>query len=105
MPAIGRAKRTMSEQTPIDKQLGQLVAERTSELAAANDALRKELAAERQRAEAAQRINEGGAQLVLASIPGLVASLTPTGDVDFVNNPLLEYCGRTLEELQHWGTG
>src|SRR5207244_9672986 len=50
-------------------------------------------------------INEGGAQLILASIPGLVASLTPTGDVDFVNDPLIEYCGGTLEELQHWGTG
>src|SRR6266571_1588806 len=95
----------MSEQTRIDEQLDQLVAERTSELAAANDALRKELAAERQRAEAAQRINEGGAQLILASIPGLVATLTPTCDVDFVNDPLIEYCGRTLEALQHWGTG
>src|SRR5256885_6496221 len=105
MPPIRREKRTMSEQTRIDGQLDQLAAERTSELAAANDALRKELAAERQRAEAAQRINEGGAQLILASIPGLVASLTPTGDVDFVNDPLIEYCARTLEELQHWGTG
>ena len=105
MPPIRREKRTMSEQTRIDEQLDQLVAERTSELAVANDALRKELAAERQRAAAAQRINEGGAQLILASIPGLVASLTPTGDVDFVNDPLIEYCGRTLEELQHWGTG
>src|SRR5438876_3453739 len=104
MPPIRREKRTMSEQTRIDEQLDQLVAERTSELAAANDALRKELAAERQRAEAAQRINEGGAQLILASIPGLVASLTPTGDVDFVNDPLIEYCGRTLEELKQWAT-
>jgi PAS domain S-box-containing protein len=55
MPPIRREKRTMSEQTRIDEQLDQLVLERTSELAAANDALRKELAAERQRAEAAQR--------------------------------------------------
>jgi len=102
MPPIRREKRTMSEQTRIDEQLDQLVAERTSELAAANDALREELAAERQRAETAQRINDGGAELILASIPGLVASLTPTGDVDFVNDPLIEYCGRTLEELQHW---
>src|SRR6267378_5101097 len=104
MPTMRREKRSMSEQTRIDEQLDQLVAERTSELAAANDALRKELAAERQRAEAAQRINDGGAQLILASIPGLVASLTPTGGVDFVNDPLIEYCGRTLEELQQWGT-
>src|SRR5260221_1468746 len=105
MPPLRRENRTMSEQTRIDKQLAQLVAERTSELAAANDALRKDLAAARQRAEAAQRINDGGAQLILASIPGLVASLTPTGDVDFVNDPLIEYCGRTLGELHHWGTG
>src|SRR5207245_2983194 len=37
-------------------------------------------------------------------IPGLVSSLTPTGDVDFNNDPLLEYCGRTLEELKQWKT-
>jgi PAS domain S-box-containing protein len=94
----------MSEQTRIGKQLDPLVVERTSELAEANDALKKELAAERQGAETAQRINDRGAQLILASIPGLVASLTPTGGVDFVNDPLVEYCGRTLEELQQWGT-
>ena len=45
----------MSEQKRIDEQLDQLVAERTSELAEANDALKKELAVERQRTEAAQR--------------------------------------------------
>ena len=94
----------MSEQTRIGKRLDQVVAERTRELAEANDALKEQLAAERQRTEAAQRINDSGAQLILASIPGLVASLTPTGGVDFVNDPLIEYCGRTLEELQQWGT-
>src|ERR1700694_3005800 len=99
MPPIRSDKCTMSEQTQIGKQLEQLVAERTRELAEATDALNKELAAERQRTEAAQRINDRGAQLILASIPGLVASLTPTGGVDFVNDPLVEYCGRTLEEL------
>src|SRR5207244_12134832 len=104
MPPIRREKGTMSEQTRIDEQLDQLVAERTSELAAANDALRKELAAERQRAEAAQRINEGGAQLILASIPGLVAILRPTADVDFINDPHIKFCGRTLEEWQQRGT-
>src|SRR5947208_6805432 len=104
MPPIRREKRTMSEQTRIDGQLDQLAAERTSELAAANDALRKELAAGRQRAEAAQRINEGGAQLILASIPGLVARLTPTGDVYLGNDPLLQQCGRPPEALAHRGT-
>jgi PAS domain S-box-containing protein len=40
----------------------------------------------------------------LDSIPGLVAILTPKGGVDFVNDALVEYCGRTLEELKQWGT-
>jgi PAS domain-containing protein len=89
----------MSEQKRIGKQLDQLVAERTRELAEANEALKKELVVERQRTEAVQR----GGRLIVASIPGLVAGLTPTGGVDFVNDPLVEYCGRTLEELQQWG--
>src|SRR5580693_3749251 len=96
---------TMSEQKRIGKQLDQVVAERTRELAEANDALKQELVVERQRTEAARRTSDRDARLTLASIPGLVASLTPTGAVDFVNDPLVEYCGRTLEELQHWGTG
>jgi PAS domain S-box-containing protein len=40
----------------------------------------------------------------LGSIPGLVSVLTPTGGVDAVNDQLVEYCGRTLEELKQWGT-
>jgi PAS domain S-box-containing protein len=104
MPPTRSEQCTMSEQTRIGEQLDQLVAERTRVLVDANDALTKALAAERQRTEDAQRINDRGAQLILASIPGLVASLSPTGAVEFVNDPLIEYCGRTLEELQQWGT-
>ena len=90
----------MSEQTRIGKPLDQLVAERTRALAEANEALKQELVVERQRTEAApQNIRVG-----LNSIPGLVAILTPTGGVDAVNDQLAEYCGRTLEELQQWGT-
>ena len=39
------------------------------------------------------------------SIPGLVAAFTPAGEVEFVNRQVLEYFGRTLEELKRWGTG
>jgi PAS domain S-box-containing protein len=92
----------MSEQKRVASELDQLVAERTRELAEANDALKKELVAERQRTEAAQRASDRDARLILASIPGLVSILTPTGSVDFVNDPLVEYCGRTLEELKQW---
>ena len=36
-------------------------------------------------------------------MPGLVAILTPTGSVDALSDQLIEYCGRTLEELKQWG--
>jgi PAS domain S-box-containing protein len=102
LPPIGSEKCTMSEQKRIGKQLDQLVAERTRELAEANEALKKELVAERHRTEAAQRASDRDARLILASIPGLVSILTPTGSVEFVNDPLVEYCGRTLQELKQW---
>src|SRR5262245_39843441 len=38
------------------------------------------------------------------AIPGLVAVLSPEGNVDFVNHQLSEYFGQTLEELRLWGT-
>src|SRR3984893_9946764 len=104
MPPTRSEKFTMSEQQRIAKQLDQRVAERTRELAEANEALKQELVVERQRTEAARRASDRDARLTLDSIPGLVASLTPTGGVDFVNHPLVEYCGRTLEELKQWGT-
>jgi PAS domain S-box-containing protein len=34
----------------------------------------------------------------------MVAILTPTGGIDAVNDELVEYSGRTLEELQQWET-
>jgi hypothetical protein len=34
------------------------------------------------------------------SIPGLVATFTPAGEVDFVNRQVLEYYGKTVEELK-----
>ncbi len=47
---------------------------------------------------------EGIARMFLDSIPGMVALLTPSGEVEFVNNQILEYCGKTLGELKQWGT-
>ncbi len=59
---------------------------------------------ERKRAEDALRESERESRLIVDSIPGLVAALTPAGEVDVVNNQVLAYCGRTLEELKQWGT-
>jgi PAS domain S-box-containing protein len=59
---------------------------------------------ERKRAEEARRESERESRLVMENIPGLVATLTPTGDVDFVNDRLVEYCGQPLEAMRQWGT-
>jgi PAS domain S-box-containing protein len=42
--------------------------------------------------------------LVIDSVPGLVAILAPSGDVEDVNGQIIEYCGLPLEEMKHWGT-
>src|ERR1700730_5268648 len=93
----------VSEQKRIAKELDQLVAEWTRELAEANEALKQELVVERQRTETARRASDLDARLILNSIPGLVSILTPTGDVEFVNDQVVEYGGRTVEELKKWG--
>src|SRR5918999_5248081 len=85
------------------KHLDEHVGQRTSELAAANEALKREVA-ERQRAEAALREAERESRLIVDNIPGLVALLSATGDVEVVNRQLVEYFGQTLEELRQWGT-
>ena len=44
-------------------------------------------------------------RLIVDCIPGLVAVFTPGGALEFVNRPICEYFGKTMEELKHWGTG
>ena len=55
-------------------------------------------------AEEALRESERESRLIVDSIPGLVATLTPGGEVEGVNKQVLEYCGRTPEEIKQWGT-
>jgi PAS domain S-box-containing protein len=42
--------------------------------------------------------------LIVDTLPGLVAVMTAEGEVEYVNRPILEYFGRTLEQLKQWGT-
>jgi PAS domain S-box-containing protein len=56
------------------------------------------------RTEEALRESERESRLIVASIPGLVAVLTPAGELEGVNNRVVEYCGRPAEELRHWAT-
>ncbi|HYM86531.1 MAG TPA: PAS domain-containing protein, partial [Pseudoxanthomonas sp.] len=48
--------------------------------------------------------SEDSFRLIVETIPGLIAVMTPEGGVEHVNRQVLEYFGRTLEELKQWGT-
>src|SRR5882724_5348748 len=54
------------------------------------------------RAEEALRARELKFQLVVDSIPAPVAVTSPSGEVEGVNQPTLEYFGKTFEELKGW---
>src|SRR5262249_39810880 len=59
---------------------------------------------ERKRAEEALRESERSLRSAIDGIPGQVAVLAPNGDLEAVNRRIVEYCGRSLEELKNWGT-
>ncbi|HEX8800143.1 MAG TPA: ATP-binding protein, partial [Terriglobales bacterium] len=61
--------------------------------------LRKE-ASERE----AQEKRAADLQLIVDTVPGLVWTMTAAGDVELVNRQMLEYFGKTLEELKGWTT-
>ena len=50
------------------------------------------------------RESEYEARLIVDSIPGMVAVVSPTGNLDMVSRQALEFFGRTIEELRGWGT-
>jgi PAS domain S-box-containing protein len=47
---------------------------------------------------------ERESRLIVETIPGFVASLSPAGEVEFVNKQLVEYCGQGLDDMKQWGT-
>jgi formate hydrogenlyase transcriptional activator len=59
---------------------------------------------ERKPAEEARQSREDSFRLIVETIPGLIAVMTPQGEVEHVNRGVLDYFGRTLEELKKWGT-
>ena len=77
--------------------------DRTSELIAANERLANELAECRQ-AEETLRANELNFRLTVDNIPGMVHTMTAAGGVEFVNHQILEYFGKTLDQLNDWHT-
>src|SRR5882757_7326530 len=93
--------RLLLEQKGLAGELDRRVAQRTAELAAINEELMNEIA-ERHRAEEALRESELNSRLILHSIPGLVCTISPAGEVDRFNPQILEYFGKTPEELKGW---
>ncbi len=59
---------------------------------------------DRTRAEDALRASEETYCLIVDSIPGLVAVMNAEGGVELVNRRVLEYFGKTYDELKHWET-
>ena len=57
---------------------------------------------ERKRAEEAVRESERSLRSTIDGIPGQVGILAPNGELEAVNNQILEYSGRSLEELKDW---
>ena len=68
----------------------------------AKGAIDDDLAERVKRAEEALRARELNFQLIVDSIPAQVAVITPTGEVQTLNRPCLEYFGKTLAELKGW---
>jgi PAS domain S-box-containing protein len=58
----------------------------------------------RARADAALHSTEPSYRLIVDTIPALIATMTPEGEVEHVNRQVCEYFGRTLDELKKWGT-
>ena len=59
---------------------------------------------DRKRAEEALSESERYSRLIVDSIPATVTAHTPDGELEFANRQVLEYFGKTLEEIKHWKT-
>ena len=59
---------------------------------------------ERKRAQEALRESERSLRSAIDGIAGLVAIMAPNGELDALNRQVIEYFGRSLEEMRNWGT-
>lgn len=57
---------------------------------------------DRKRAEDALRASEHDLRSIIDTMPGYVATMSAAGDIQLVNKPILDYTGRSVEELQDW---
>jgi PAS domain S-box-containing protein len=59
---------------------------------------------DRKRVEEALRASEHNLRQVVDSIPGLVCTMNAAGEVQLLNRQVLEYFGKTTEEMKNWAT-
>jgi PAS domain S-box-containing protein len=50
------------------------------------------------------RNSENKLRTIIDTIPGFVCTLSAAGEVELVNRQILEYFGKTMEELKNWAT-
>jgi PAS domain S-box-containing protein len=81
--------RLLNEQKPVTRDFDDRVAPRAREFAAADEQLQKQ---------------DRESRLIVDNFPGMVALLSPTGEVDMINRQVSDYFGQTLEQLKLWGT-
>jgi formate hydrogenlyase transcriptional activator len=62
------------------------------------------VAIERKRDERALRGSEERFRRIFDTVPGLVCTLSASGEVELLNRPVLEYFGKTADELKNWAT-
>src|SRR5690349_15887625 len=60
------------------------------------------IAIERRLSERELQKRERESRLIVDSIPGMVALLTASGEVEVVNPQLIEYFGQTIDQLRQW---
>jgi len=94
------AATSVAETKGFAEELDRRVAERTAELTATIEQLRRELAGRNQTEHAPSARDLFN--LIVESVPAPVAVTSPTGEVEALNRPTLEYFGRTFEELKGW---
>jgi PAS domain S-box-containing protein len=57
---------------------------------------------DRKQAEESVRVGEYNFRMIVDSIPGLVHTMTPEGEIELVSQQILDLSGKTLEDLKDW---
>jgi len=83
----------------VAEEIERQVAERTADLAAANDRLRREVEIHQRTADAL-RASEAGVRLLVDGIPALAVALSASGAIEHANQPTLTYFGVDFDEFK-----